>query len=661
MGNFDKIPARIARVFIPMNSIAKFILGAAGLYGCCVGTSLATNYYVTPAGAGTKDGLSWANAMASTSLAATINSTTNNLETVYLGSGNYGDFRMTITATGTATARKAIVGVDTGGGIPNFTGTQTTRSYTTFVFGTGASYWTLKDVSINHRQWGVTSSGGNVGLILDGVKVRSVRSHGFSFTDADNLLIQNCRAARYVEKGFNFAHSCDGVTIRNSVADCSDTGLVDDVPYRSTVNSPVGFDFHVNTSTQPFNTNILIEDCESLNNDEDTSDTGDFEQGDGFKMEGRNSDITIRRCRSYRNQDAAFDLKGSNQLIEDSFAGYSRYGFKTWYSATLNNCIAMGSSRQWTLPATGTGYTFTANYCTFHNTSTTQFGTAMEAANTVNLNNCLYTNATNSTNYRSGTGTYVHNNTANHNNAANTANAPQYNNPVSPWYGVGSDYDNNTYGTTRGYNSTAISTGAAISVSLSDASNALLATDEVGAVPSTNWTSSTSNNQTINNLPNNDGVATTADVTFGNTAFSYNNNTTALAAPNTDDAKMMRSQRALSNASTVSGTVTQVPYSAYDVYVYWGGRTASESVPATMTIELQKLVGGVYTTVETKYIRDDNRVWDGTYNESTATTAAAATDGNEYVRFENVNATEFRIRSTMGVRTGFNGFQIVEQ
>jgi hypothetical protein len=617
---------------------------------------IAADVYITPAGAGAKTGNDWANAKDATTIGASITALANG-ETIYLGSGAYGDRRFTISTSGTATARKAIVGVDTGGGLPSFVGIQTTRSYTTFAFASGASYWTLKDIKIEHRQWGVTSAGANQGLIIDGLQIRDIRDNAFSFTDADNLLIQNCRAARYAEIGFRFNHSCDNVTIKNSVADCSDTGLVDDVPYRSSVNSPVGFDFHTKASTAPPNTNILIEDCESLNNDEDTADTGDFEQGDGFKMEGSNVGVTIRRCRSYRNQDAAYDLKGTNQLIEDSYAGHSRYGFKLWYDGTLNNCIALGNSRQMTLATTSTGYSYTANYCTFHNTTTTQIGAAMEAANTVYLNNTLFTNATNSTNYRGGTGTWVLNNNAQHNNAANTANAPQYNNPVSPWYGVGTNYDNNTYGLTRGYNSTAVSTGAVISVSLADTSNALAAGDTVGAVPVPNWTTSTSNNQTLSNLVNDSGAATTADVTFSNTAFSYTNSTTGT----TGNAKLMRAMRALSNNSAISGTVTQIPYAAYDVYVYWGGRTTGETVPATMTLELQQLSGGVYTTTQTKYIRDDNRVWDGTFDESAATTAGAAVDGQEYVVFRNVTTPEFRVRSTMGVRTGFNGFQIVEQ
>lgn len=123
----------------------------------------------------------------------------------------------------------------------------------------------------------------------------------------------------------------------------------------------------------------------------------------------------------------------------------------------------------------------------------------------------------------------------------------------------------------------------------------------------------------------------------------------------------MRSQRGRSNASTMSATAQQVPYATYDVYVYWGGRTPQESVPMTMTVDFQLWDGAAWVTAETKYIRDSDRVWDGTYNESTATSAAAATDGNEYVVFRGVTAATFRVSAASGVRTGICGLQIVQQ
>src|SRR5947208_599726 len=67
----------------------------------------ATAFYLTQAGAGTKNGSSWADAYAVTSLWTVVNTTMQPGDTLYLGgpqvSGGttYGDTRLTITPSGT--------------------------------------------------------------------------------------------------------------------------------------------------------------------------------------------------------------------------------------------------------------------------------------------------------------------------------------------------------------------------------------------------------------------------------------------------------------------------------------------------------------------------------------------------------------------------------
>lgn len=642
---------------------------------CCVlaagfiSPAHAVDRYVTFAGAGTKDGSSWADAMAATSLVTTINTTMASGDTVYVGGPevaggtHYGDLRFTITSSGTAAARKRLVGVDRGFGLPLFLGPQPTRSYTTITFGDGCSYWTVSNLRIEHRENGISTSGAaHIGLVVDGVTVRDTSAKCFSFTDCDDLLVQNCRAERYNRKGFMFNHSCDNITVKGCVADATGTGSTPDAYWKTRMSDPVGFDFHVKASTSPPNTNILLEDCEALNNDEDTGDS--YEQGDGFKMEGNNDGVTLKRCISHHNQDAGYDLKGADQILNDCISIHnSRYGFKLWYSGVMTNCIALGNgARQFTLPATTTGNVITARQCTFHGATNTQAGVVIETGgNTAVLEDCVLSYAATAGSYTGGPGTFSIPGTVKHANAANTANAPRYINPVLPWDGTGDDFDNQTYGLEKGYNSTLVTAGAAVSVNLANATeNTIAPTEVVGVVPAANWNNSTTNNQVLTDILDQTGTSTPIDISFANTAFGYINSTGVLAAPLADDAKMMRGTRALSNGSTMAVAAAQVSYSAYDVYVYWGGQTNGETVPATMTVELQADVGGTWVTQETRYIRDNNRVWDGTYEESTATSAAAAVDGQEYVVFRNLSAPTFRIRSTCGVRAGISGFQIVE-
>lgn len=200
-----------------------------------------------------------------------------------------------------------------------------------------------------------------------------------------------------------------------------------------------------------------------------------------------------------------------------------------------------------------------------------------------------------------------------------------------------------------------------VSVNLTGPGNELAPADVAGAVPAANWSNSTVNNEILTDVLDSDGDATTVDIAFVNTPFAYDNDTPDLGGDLTDDAKMMRSQRARSNVSKMALVASELPYSSYDVYVYWGGRKAGEIVPLAMEVNLQLLDGSEWVIQETKYLRDDDHVWDGSYDESTASTAAAAADGAEYVVFRGLSENSFRILTDSGNRTSLSGIQIVPQ
>ena len=766
----------------------------------------ATDYYMSLSGSGTKDGSSWTNSFAITSGSTVLNTTMQPGDTVYLDGGPYGTSRFAPITSGSAGLQKSIIGVDRGAGLPLFQ--DTSRARVGLTIANSCGYWTFQNLKYDTWDVSITTSGTiHPGLVFDNVTTNN-NHRGFVFVDADGILVQNCRADKYTEFGFYFANSCDGVTVKNTVADCTGTGEGDDAAWKAAISNPVGFNFHFKGSTAPFNTNILLEDCEAINNDSDNGAA--YEQGDGFKMEDRNDGVTLRRCLSHKNQDGAVDLKGTNQLLEDCISwNNKRYGFKVWYSGTLNNCIAV-DNHQWAFqePDTGTGgHTITANNCTFACTSASPgYGINIATSgNTINLNNCLLTFSGTAGTYTLGPGAIKFYGSALANNASNSAIGPRYVNPVLPWDGAGTDYDSQTFGSFKGYNSageayhlsggtryeceliaTATSsdavtifgdpilsgtaaeklasnaindyisytlpsvpagtytvtvgarglntrgqfqlaidgvnqgavqdqysattsyithdlgaktfattgnkvfnfnvtgknasssgydltfdyieltpvTGGIIGVHLAESgssANLLLPTDIVGAVESANWNNSTVNNEVLTNVLDNSGNATTADISFSKTAAGYANATGTFAAPMADDSKMMRSTRAMSNESTMGATAAQIPYALYDVYVYWGGRTSGETVPATMSVDFMLMSGTTWVTSQTLYMRDDNHAWDGTYNESIATTGTAAVDGNDYVVFRNQTAPTFHISATCGRRTGFNGFQIIEK
>lgn len=459
-----------------------------------LGQARATDYYMTLTGAGAKNGSDWANAFDASTIQTTINTTVQPGDTLYLGGATssggatYGDKRFTLSASGTSSAPKRLIGVDLGYGMPQFVGIQTTRSYTTITLADTVSYWTIKNIYIGHRDVGLATSGaGHLGLVIDGVIAHDIRSACFSFADCDNIVVKNCRAERYSSLGFMFVNSCDGVTVQNCVADCTGTGATDDPAWRANCSGPVGFNFHVKNSTAAFNTNILLEDCESLNNDEDTADTSDYEQGDGFKTEASNQGVTLVRCKSYLNQDAAYDLKGADQTLQDCIAvNNKRYGFKVWYDGELVNCASVNNgARQLTIAAGSAGHTVYVDHCTFHCASTSQSGAVIETAgNTVVMTDSLLTFASTSGTYTAGPGTFSLTRTSKLSGTSNSANSPAYNNPVLPWDGEGDDFDNQVFGPLRGYNSLGLGVGPATLI-LDD-------TDTTGVAIAGSWTSSTS-------------------------------------------------------------------------------------------------------------------------------------------------------------------------
>ena len=204
-----------------------------------------------------------------------------------------------------------------------------------------------------------------------------------------------------------------------------------------------------------------------------------------------------------------------------------------------------------------------------------------------------------------------------------------------------------------------------------DTDHDLAAADVVGVVEATNWNNvgavGSGTNRNYTNLMDNTGTVTTTDVGLGGSANLYNNNTaidgSTITAPYLDDAKMMGSSRGESqNGLNRSVEVKQLNLALYDVYVYFGGVNTDASTPYVLNIKLQTFDGSAYVDASpVYYMRDSNRTWDGTYNQSTATTAADAVDGQEYVLFQNVTGTQFKILSeAVNRRAGISGVQIVE-
>ena len=230
----------------------------------------------------------------------------------------------------------------------------------------------------------------------------------------------------------------------------------------------------------------------------------------------------------------------------------------------------------------------------------------------------------------------------------------------------------NTFKTTLAFLVATALTGAAsadvisLNITGGGAGDVLASTDEVGVVSVANWNNTgapSGNIQTVVDLVDDSGTVTATDATLTVVPSIYNNNTPAMTGDMVDDAIMMRTSLGSSQSGNARKVeFVDVPYALYDVYVYFAGPNQNGSVPYKLQIDYQILDGANWTTEgDTLHMIDNNRQWDGTYNESTATADGDAVDGEEYVVFRNKTASVFRvIDPATGRRGGLAGVQIVE-
>ena len=446
---------------------------------------------MTLLGAGTKSGASAVNAFAYSSRATVLNTTMVPGDTLYLEGNRYAGMTLSIASSGTATARKRLIGYDGGvviGGVPYphpvIEGTSTTENQPgAMVLQSGASYWTLSNLEGRRSGWALHTLGANAGLIIDNVTNFSnldvstnFTANGLGFVDADNLLIMNCNVARHKDYGIHLIQGCDNVVIQNCRADGTGTG---DTP--DSFNSTAGFMFHTDTAGSPMNTNVTLKDCVSRNHRVPSEG-----QGDGFLVEYNNTGITFTRCLSFDNLQGGFDAKGMAQTFTDCVSVRNGNGFKIWKNATMYNCIATETTGNVLfLPQKYTSgeHVLDAYNCTFHvSPSNVTGGAAVYIENgpanfvRASLYNCLLSRANGNSTYSKniiaggygGVGpsvdlrTGMAADTKQHNSAAVLTNAPKYTSLTSPWkpwdanFSLTTDpaYDSLTYGVTKGYHST---------------------------------------------------------------------------------------------------------------------------------------------------------------------------------------------------------------
>lgn len=401
----------------------------------------AADFYLTPAGAGKKDGTNWENAFAQASLNEAVNDRMKAGDRLMLGGGAYPNGSLKLVTGGAPGKPKSIIGVDRGAGLPvfasNWTVEKADKGPTCISLEPGVSHVTLQHLRIKNYcfgvRGGVSEAAPRSHLTFDDVDVEQQR-HGYYLSHCDDLVFENCDLKRYSKHGFRLDQGCNRVAFRKCTADCSEGDLE-----WETKTELFPFGFTVNDGGAP-STKITFEDCVAKNNRKSNQGSLKYTNGDGFVVEGNTQDVTFTRCRAFRNQDGGFDLKVDGVKLTDCVATGQRRNFRIWRTGTLTNCFAGWSSAGLWCKDGGV----TATRCTFHEHQKAAIEADDKAVHPIVLIDCLISAAAPSPKVAAGPKILEQEETV----VASTApggKPPGYAKDEATWDGTGSAMDAASY------------------------------------------------------------------------------------------------------------------------------------------------------------------------------------------------------------------------
>jgi hypothetical protein len=410
----------------------------------------ATEWHLTPAGSGKKDGTSWEHALDQSSLSRSVNELMKAGDRLLLGGGNYQDVALVISSGGSEGKAKTISGVDRGGGLPVFSSTwsieRPDKGPTAVRIEPGVSHVVIEKMRIKGYCFCIRApqekdAAPRSHLTFDDVDMEQFR-HGFYLADCDDLRFTGCDLKRYSKHAFRFDQGCDRVALRQCTADCSEG----DVEWENKTEV-FPFGFNINDAGAP-NTAFVFEDCVARNNLKHNQ-TPRYKNGDGFVVEGNTTGVIFLRCRSLRNQDGGFDLKVRDVRLTDCIAIGNKRDFRIWTTGTLTNCLGSGGeSVLWC-----NGGPITATRCTFHAARGAAVMTDDKATEPITLNDCIIAVPPDAPKSRATAGKVILNATV-VTVPGNPEKDPAFLRPDPLWDGLGDAMNSRTY-PNKGYHGTA--------------------------------------------------------------------------------------------------------------------------------------------------------------------------------------------------------------
>lgn len=371
----------------------------------------AADLFITPDGAGTRDGSSWANALPGNApgvLQAAWDALAPG-RAVRVGSGIYLMPTLTAATGGTGPDKmKRLTGEDTGGGLPWLVGdwspAKPAEGRTFLALSGGADYIAFENLQLTRYQFGIVSrKGGHVGLRITNVDAYETRHGvylcGFAYADAPDaashdIEIRDCEFIHFTKNAVRFQAGNYDVRLINLVADAGGPEWMREAFH---ICYNIGGDAPRRRSgkdDKPWASehDIIYINCVARNA---YYSRAHFWQGDGYTAEGGNRNIAFINCEAWDNADGGWDVKAENLLFVNCRSVRNKMNWRLRQPTLMANCLSAHSfKRGGSWISTGlwaVGDVF-ADHCTFHNNSTHQLSpdkkeTSGEAS--ISLEHCL--------------------------------------------------------------------------------------------------------------------------------------------------------------------------------------------------------------------------------------------------------------------------------
>lgn len=421
--------------------------------------------YVTPLGAGAMDGTSWDNAFPGDQIGGLQAAweATSAVSTLYVGSGTYTVPQTLHMESGGLDAlhMKKLAGVDTGGGLPVFTGPYTLANQAAgslIDVAVGVSYWTVQDIVIRNYFTGIYANGQHEGIRILNVSVhdmsdgiylwgRATRSNPAA--GSHDIIIKDGEYTNYTKSAVRFRNGNYMASVINVMADAGGQAN-----WRSG-NFPMGF--RIGNSPEEsyfFEHDIVFQDVVSRNSWH--QDGSNYWNGDGFTAERQAYNITYIRSKAFDSTDGGWDDKSVDPVLIDTVSMGNKRNYRFWNNPTFIGVVAGYSCKRggsgdspglWVGSGTGRADIY---YSTFYNNQDSEISLE-SAVNQVNIYDSIIGKSEGTYLYSLNGGQLTATNTEEFIQGLQGTDPQLVNGANGDWEGGSEDFNSLLYGSTKGY------------------------------------------------------------------------------------------------------------------------------------------------------------------------------------------------------------------